>query len=73
MQLVKENANIAKVYQNKSVAEQNSVDLAWDLLMDSRFGDLRRTIYATQAELKRFRQLVVNAVLATDIMVSTIL
>ena len=31
-QLIKENAKVAGFYRNKSVAEQNSVDLAWDLL-----------------------------------------
>ena len=36
--------------------------------MKKEFQDLRRAIYKTEAELKRFRQLVVNAVLATDIM-----
>lgn len=68
MQLIKENPCLANFYREKSVAEQNSVDLAWGLLMDDRFIDLRRTIFATQAERTRFRQLVVNSVMATDIM-----
>ena len=67
-QLVKEKAHVAAVYKNKSVAEQNSVEIAWGLLMDEKFRDLRRTIYATSAELYHFRCLVVNSVLATDIM-----
>ena len=29
MQLVKEKAHVAVVYKNRSVAEQNSFDLAW--------------------------------------------
>ena len=66
-QLVKEKTHIAEYYSGKSVAEQNSVDLAWHLLMDESYVDLRRTIYSTQSELKRFRQLVVNSVMATDI------
>jgi len=67
-QLIKENASIASVYNNKSIAEQNSVDLAWDLLMDDSYADLRRAIYVTEDDFLRFRQLVVNVVLATDIM-----
>jgi class 3 adenylate cyclase len=67
-QLIKEGSKIATFYKNKSVAEQNSVDLAWDLLMDSTFEDLRNLIYSTQDEKDRFRQLVVNSVMATDIM-----
>jgi 3'5'-cyclic nucleotide phosphodiesterase len=66
--LVQEGAHIAKMYRNRSVAEQNSVDLAWELLMAKDFVDLRNAIYASQDEAKRFRQLVVNTVLATDIM-----
>jgi hypothetical protein len=31
--LVKENAPVATHYKGKSVAEQNSIDLAWELLM----------------------------------------
>ena len=63
--LVKEETRIAKMYKDKSVAEQNSVDLAWSLLMEPRFKDLRSCIYKTQSELDRFRQLVVNSVMAT--------
>jgi hypothetical protein len=66
--LVKENSKISALYKGKSVAEQNSVDLSWDLLMDESYVDLRAAIYGTAAELKRFRQLVVNTVMATDIM-----
>jgi 3'5'-cyclic nucleotide phosphodiesterase len=36
--------------------------------MEDRFEDLRRVIYATAEEFSRFRQLIVNAVMATDIM-----
>jgi hypothetical protein len=68
MQLVKEGDPLAELYRDQSVAEQNSIDIAWDLLMDPRFDNLRRQIYRTEAEFKRFRQLVVNMVLATDIM-----
>jgi hypothetical protein len=67
-QLNLENSTLAQVYKNKSVAEQNSVDLCWDLLMDNNFDELRAAIYSTVDERKRFRQLVVNSVMATDIM-----
>ena len=66
-QLIKEYASIAAVYNNRSVAEQNSLVLSWELLMDSRFDDLRNTICATTTELGRFRELIVNGVMATDI------
>lgn len=56
--LVKEGSQLAKAYKNKSVAEQNSVDIAWNLLQDEGFKELRATIYKTEEELARFRQLV---------------
>lgn len=55
------------MYNNQSVAEQNSVDLAWSLLMEPAYDDLRMHIYSTQTEMDRFRQLIVNSVMATDI------
>jgi len=67
-QLIKEQASIAAVYKNRSIAEQNSVDIAWELLMQDGFKDLRRAIYATRSEFKQFRQTVINSVLATDVM-----
>ncbi|KAG7348833.1 family 3 adenylate cyclase [Nitzschia inconspicua] len=66
-QLVKEGAPVATLYNSKSVAEQNSFDIAWDLLMEPSYENLRSTIYVNETEFKRFRQLVVNSVMATDI------
>jgi len=66
-QLIKEDHKLAHIFRDKSVAEQNSIVLAWDTLMHPRFFDFRRTIYATPFELERFRQLMANTVLATDI------
>jgi class 3 adenylate cyclase len=67
-QLIKEGVPIADKYHNKSVAEQNSVDLAWDLLMETEeYGDLQRCLFPTDDEYKRFRQVVVNIVMSTDI------
>ena len=66
-QLVKENTYLAQVYKNQSVAEQNSVDVSWNLLMTDRFVDLRNTLCPTKSDLQHFRSLVVNSVMATDI------
>ena len=66
-QLINEGHTLAKLYKGKSVAEQNSVDLAWDLLQDPIYTDLQKAIYSDQVEMNRFRNLVVNIVLATDI------
>lgn len=66
--LIQEKSPLAKRYQGKSVAEQNSVDLAWAHFVNSDFDKLRACIYTSDAEMQRFRQLVVNSVMATDIM-----
>jgi hypothetical protein len=66
-QLVKEKHPITSFYNNRSVAEQFSLTLSWDLLMEDRFKDFRRCLYTNEAELMRFRHLVVNSVMATDI------
>ena len=65
--LVKMKTSTAIAYQNKSIAEQNSVDVAWSLLMRPDFENLRACIFSTRSELQRFRQILVNAVMATDI------
>ena len=66
-QLVKEKSHNAIKYQGKSVAEQNSVDLAWGLLLKDDYKELRQAICGDEKDWTRFRQLVVNSVMATDI------
>eukprot|EP00980_Cylindrotheca_fusiformis_P012650 scaffold3091_cov117-Cylindrotheca_fusiformis.AAC.2 len=65
-QLLKENTRCAQIYK-KSIAEQKSVDIAWDMLMEDEYAALRACIYQSEGDLRRFRQLIVNTVLATDI------
>jgi 3'5'-cyclic nucleotide phosphodiesterase/Adenylate and Guanylate cyclase catalytic domain len=66
-QLIMEKPKLAAQYAGKSVAEQNSVDLAWTILMSSDYAALRAAIFATETELRRFRSLLVNSIIATDI------
>ncbi|KAG7363278.1 adenylate/guanylate cyclase with integral membrane sensor [Nitzschia inconspicua] len=67
VQLAKESPEIADHYRNKSIAEQKSFDISWDLLMEDEFKALRRAIFPRHVDMCRFRQVVVNIVLATDI------
>lgn len=67
-QLVVEGSALAQAYEFKSIAEQRSLDVTWVLLNDDNFADLRRAICPTPAEAKRFRQLVTNLVLSTDLL-----
>ncbi|CAB9497872.1 Receptor-type guanylate cyclase gcy [Seminavis robusta] len=66
--LVEEKDPMALKYKDKSVAEQNSVDLALGLLDLPEFVDLRNCIYTNKDEFNRFRSTIINLVLATDIM-----
>lgn len=59
---------MASFFENKSIAEQHSLTLSWELLMRPDFDALRTSIAGSSNELKRFRQILVNVVLATDIM-----
>jgi class 3 adenylate cyclase len=65
--LSQEMSPTAVKYDHKSVAEQHSIQVAWSVFMEDQYSDLRSFICESEAELLRFRQLVVNAVIATDI------
>ena len=66
-QLAMEEPETATKYRNKSIAEQRSIDIAWNILMDPAFDNLRRFMFPTKYEMHHFRQLIVNSVMATDI------
>ncbi|KAL3911410.1 MAG: hypothetical protein SGILL_007294, partial [Bacillariaceae sp.] len=66
-QLIKEGSHVASAYKKKSVAEQNSLEISWSLLMEPCYRNLRDCLFVDPAELKHFRSLVVTATLATDI------
>ena len=66
--LVAEGDKLMKIYGDKSLAEQNSVDQAWDLLMSEEYQPLVAVLCRDDSELSCLRQLVVNSVMATDIM-----
>ena len=69
-QLVKEGARIAKIYKNKSVAENHSFNLAMGYLLQPEFEDLVSCICGREnpsSEFERFSSILQNAVLATDV------
>lgn len=59
-QLCKEEEGMAAIYRGKSVAEQNSLDLVWELLMSKEFEELRLYLFANEKEMLRFRQIIVR-------------
>eukprot|EP00977_Amphora_coffeiformis_P006884 scaffold1506_cov179-Amphora_coffeaeformis.AAC.21 len=67
VQLAKEEPQMSQAYRGQSVAEQNSLDLSWTVFMGPEFRLLRRAMFVDRSAMLRFRQVVVNIVLATDI------
>jgi 3'5'-cyclic nucleotide phosphodiesterase/Adenylate and Guanylate cyclase catalytic domain len=67
MQLMKEQPNLATTFRMQSVAEQNSLEIAWNLLMEDDYKELRVAMFRTKDDMMRFRQILINVVLATDI------
>ncbi|KAG7365344.1 adenylate/guanylate cyclase [Nitzschia inconspicua] len=67
VQLATEKREVAEHYRNKSIAEQKSFDISWQLLMGDEFNALRRAIFPRKVDMCRFRQIAANIVLATDI------
>ena len=65
--LVQERSALAGRYRNKSMAEQNSLDITWNILLDERYEALRACICANDDELIVFRQVLVNSIVATDL------
>jgi hypothetical protein len=63
-QLVKKQSPLVNRYGNQSTAEQHSVNVGWNLFMDSTLLDC---VCPTEADAQLLRQIVVNCVLATDI------
>jgi len=67
VQLGMEEPKMATIYKNKSIAKQNLLDIAWDLLMIDQFLALRHVLFTAETDLLRFCQVVINVILATDI------
>jgi len=66
-QLALERPIMVAKYGKYSVAEQHSLDVSLELLEAPCYANLRTCIFPTQDDQDRFRQLVINSVLATDI------
>lgn len=72
-QLVAENAQIATLYDGKSIHEQASVDTTFEIFMEDKYSQLRNLLFTTEDEFHRFRQIVINGVMATDILSKKVL
>jgi hypothetical protein len=66
-QLALEDDRLAVLYNDQSIAENWSIYICFSELLQDEFKDLRNVIFATKDEYIRFRKIVVNLVLTTDI------
>ena len=66
-QLIREGSPMAQKFESRSLSQQNAIHRAWDLLAQDNFRELRDTICPTKRDLKRFREIFVTAVMATDL------
>ena len=65
--LVAEKSPVAAMYENKSVAEQNSITVALEFLGRLEFRELREAIAPNDADWRHFQDMVKSAVLTTDV------
>ena len=65
--LVEEEDELAILHNDVSVAEQNSLQVAFSLLQQDEFMELKRCICPTAEERKFFRKTVISMVMVTDI------
>lgn len=62
-----EDDRLAVLYNDQSIAENWSVYIAFSELLQDDFKDLREAIFPDKDEYRRFRKMVINLVLTTDI------
>lgn len=55
----------AEHYKGRCLVQQNAFDIAWGLLEADHFKTLRNFIFTAPEDMIRFRQLLVNLILAT--------
>jgi len=67
VQVIKEDPDFAAIYKDISVAEQHSIHVAWDMLMEPEFENLRCCMFASSEDKSRFKQLLIHMIIATDI------
>lgn len=66
-QLVKESDKLALLYNDRSVAEQHSLYMAFTELMLPDYSDLMHAIMPTHQDKTKFRGVIIDMVLCTDI------
>mmetsp|Transcript_21929 Transcript_21929/g.54164 ORF Transcript_21929/g.54164 Transcript_21929/m.54164 type:complete len:740 (+) Transcript_21929:169-2388(+) len=66
-QLANEDDELAVLYNDTAIAEQNSLCYAFSELLKPRYKEFREAVFPQDEDYRRFRKAVVNLVLCTDI------
>ncbi|CAJ1969922.1 unnamed protein product [Cylindrotheca closterium] len=66
-QLANEDDQLAVLYNDTAIAEQNSLYFAFSELLKPRYKEFREAVFPHDQDYRRFRKAVVNLVLCTDI------
>ena len=66
-QLVAECDELTLLYHDKSIAEQQSLEVGFSTLMKPEFSELRHCLIPTPSDQLKFRRIVIDLVLCTDI------
>ena len=65
--LINECDPLSILYNDQSVLEQRSLAVAFTVLMESRFEELRAAMFPKQSDFMEFRKVVIDLVMTTDI------
>ena len=66
-QLAQEDDRLAVLYNDQSIAENWSIYIGFSELLQDEFKDLRQVLFPDKEDYRRFRKMVINLVLTTDI------
>eukprot|EP00977_Amphora_coffeiformis_P005911 scaffold1252_cov154-Amphora_coffeaeformis.AAC.5 len=69
VQISQDQVWLGQHYQMTAVLQQNALDVTWHIFMDAQFDEMRQYMFHSSIqndEFALFRQVVVNAVMATD-------
>eukprot|EP00586_Coscinodiscus_wailesii_P017826 CAMPEP_0172510286 /NCGR_PEP_ID=MMETSP1066-20121228/227647_1 /TAXON_ID=671091 /ORGANISM="Coscinodiscus wailesii, Strain CCMP2513" /LENGTH=580 /DNA_ID=CAMNT_0013289185 /DNA_START=30 /DNA_END=1772 /DNA_ORIENTATION=+ len=67
MQLVKEGHKLATKYNNKSIAENHSLNMALDIIMEPSYKEMRSVFMSCPDDKMEFRTTICDVLLCTDI------
>jgi len=65
--LIQEETDLAQIYNDRSIAEQHSLRVGFGILLQEKFAQIRNLMTPTWEDRVRFRRMVIDFVLGTDI------